>query len=213
VNLENSLHRPRISATLAADFLGAFAIGEVGAIFGPWGAFGGAVIGGVAGSVSIWRTLGPNLDNSPGNYPVNLYDDAGKLHNILCENVVNDPGTYFTEDGYMTPAYQSMVIDEILKVEPNAKVDALESLDYNSAIDNANKYLENGDLSFISDIDLRFIAKEFLVGANSCSTEEETMEYIEGFQRIVQSSDLSDKEKTITLNAISVASHSNHLWK
>lgn len=212
-SLENSAHRPRISATLAADFLGAFAIGEVGAIFGPWGAFGGALIGGVAGSVSIWRTMGPNIDTSPSNYPENPYDAAGKLHNVLCERIVNDPDTYFTDDGHMTPAYQSMVIDEILKMEPSAKVEDLESLDYNIAIDNTKRYLENGDLSFISDSDLRFIAKEFLTGINSCTSEEEAMNFIEGFQKIIQTSSLPVSKKIVTLNAISVASHSNHLWK
>lgn len=204
---------PNPWATLGADFLGSMAGGEIGIAGGPWGIFAGSIIGGVAGSVSIWRVMNPSVNTLPGTYGHNPFNYIGESHNLLCQNIISDPDIYFTEEGSLTTEYQNYVVEHCINLYPDCDENYLRSIDYNSIIKKINIfYFSGGELSLISDPDLSNFAQNFIQDLGNCKNEYEAKNLIENSENSIINSSLPESKKQIILTALAVASHSNQLW-
>lgn len=204
---------PNPWATIGADFLGAMAGGEIGAFAGPWGVFAGSVVGGVAGSVSIWRVMNPQVNTSPGVYGHNPFNYVGESHNSLCETIISNPDIYFNEEGNLTTEYQNLLVEHCINLYPECDENYLRNFDYNSIVKNINLfYFTGGELSFISDSELSAFAENFIRDLGKCQDENEARDLIQNRENSILNSNLSDSKKEIILTALAVASHSNQLW-
>ncbi len=99
-----SSHAPSAVKTVMADIGGGWTAGEAGSIFGPWGAFAGALIGGVASSlVYIYALPAPPLGPNPGGvYAVNSnnpFDAVGVGHNQLCAEILSENQSLYVSNG------------------------------------------------------------------------------------------------------------------
>lgn len=204
---------PNPWATLGADFLGAMAGGEIGVAGGPWGIFAGSVIGGVAGSVSIWRVMNPQVNTEPGIYGHNPFNYLGESHNLLCQSIISDTGVYFDEEGNLTNEYQNLIVEHCINLYPECDENYLRSIDYNSIVKKIDLfYFSGGELTLISDPDLSSFAQNFIYDLGRCQNENEARDLIQNRENSIINSSLPESKKQIILISLAVASHSNQLW-
>jgi hypothetical protein len=115
---------PSAIKTIVADAGAGWSVGEAASIFGPWGAFAGALIGGVAGSlIYIYALPAPPPGSSTGGvYMQNLnnpYDAVGLAHNSLCAEILSEDQTLYVNNGIVNEQALFKRLEELAVVYYN----------------------------------------------------------------------------------------------
>lgn len=203
------------AAIVGADMVGGWDGATSGAVFGPWGVAIGGVFAGAGASIGAWaifpRMANPDADTVPTTNP---YWYIGKLHNEICLAAVNDPSVI--SDGKLNDLYTELANSRIEKTVTlqGGEMINFNFSDYSENINKIDDAVSNGEIYIPENRDpnVTFLMEKCITGINRCNTSQETLDFIRGYEDIVNKAPISDKDKEMLMIGLSIGSYSTKLW-
>lgn len=222
---------PKWWAAVLADGGGAFAGGEEGSIFGPWGTFAGALIGGV-GASSIYAFGYPIVNPNNNTVPPllaysnlsNSFEQVGISHNKLLSNIMLNKSIYVNASNIIdTPAIYNklkiLTVAEWNSLNRNNPVTtnniSLTYLQFKIIVNNAIQVAATRNISVLNNTlspDGQYLFGNYITGVSVYSDKTIVAQYTISYEHIVQNSSIDLLSKNKLLAFLATYRHSFNYW-
>ena len=209
----------------AADAGGGMTGGELGGMFGPWGALAGGLIGaGIASGCYLYGVTVQPPTNPQSLYPtdvVGIYHNSALAYIGNHQSFFNGSGeirtdsvyNYFTRVLDTTSAFNSIEMRDIFdtwsEFDSTARVKEWNSTTPPSFQDQLDTLYSNNDISE----DVYDILSSFATDAFRLERHEDFLDYVENAQHEVNGSTaLSTDDKRLIMIVLSIAKYSEAFW-